>query len=50
MKTIAAFLRLLTVCSIALPLAATALAQEAKPAADPVIGKRLFLAFAIRAV
>ena len=40
---IAALLRFLTVCSIAFPLAATALAQEAKPAGDPVIGKKLFL-------
>jgi mono/diheme cytochrome c family protein len=44
MKMFAAFLRILTVGLIALPLAATALAQDAKPAGDPVSGKKLFLA------
>jgi mono/diheme cytochrome c family protein len=43
MKMIAAFLRILTVGLIVLPLAATALAQDTKPAGDPVNGKKLFL-------
>jgi mono/diheme cytochrome c family protein len=44
MKMIAASLRVLIVASIVLPLATTALAQETKPAGDPVNGKKLFLA------
>jgi mono/diheme cytochrome c family protein len=40
---IAAFVRVLIAGLIALPLAATALAQETKPAGDPVNGKKLFL-------
>jgi ubiquinol-cytochrome c reductase cytochrome c subunit len=43
MKMIAASLRVLAVGLIALPLAATALAQETKSTGDPVIGKKLFL-------
>ena len=40
---IAIFLRVLVVGLVALPLAATALAQDTKSAGDPVTGKKLFL-------